>query len=164
MTYAVIRFGGRQFKVSEGDIIQLQRQQEAKTAVLLYSDGKNVEVGTPVLDGYEVELKKLEDKRDKKVRIGRFKSKSRYRKVKGHKQPLSVFSVEYVGLKGKKPEKKVEEKSVKKEVVEKKEKIKAVVEKKAVKKNVKKDVKKEEKPKVKKAPTRRGRPKAKKED
>jgi len=143
MTYAVIRFGGRQFKVSEGDILQLQRQQDANTEVLLYSDGKNIEVGEPVLDGYEVLLKKLEDKRAKKIRIGRFKSKSRYRRVKGHRQPISVFSVEYVGLKGKRVEKKVVDKP----------KTEVKPEKKEVK----------EKSKVKKGPTKRGRPKIKKE-
>jgi len=153
MTYAVIRFGGRQFKVSEGDKLQLQRQHEDKTEVLLYSDGKNVEVGAPVLDGYEVLLKKLEDKRAKKIRIGRFKSKSRYRRVKGHRQPLSVFSVEYVGLKGKKPVNKAEVKPEKEVEPEKKEEIKK-----------KKEVEKVKKPKIKKGPLRRGRPKAKKEE
>jgi len=147
MTYAVIRFGGRQFKVSEGDIIQLQRQQEAKTQVLLYSDGKDVEVGVPVLDKYEVVLKKLEDKKDKKIRIGRFKSKSRYRRIRGHKQPISVFLVESIGAKGKKVEKKVEE-----------------IQEPDVKKIVKKTIeKKTEKPKVKKTTTGRGRPSKKKE-
>ncbi len=110
MTYAVIRLGGRQFKVSEGEVIKLERQASDKNEVLLYSDGKNVAIGDPVLTNIEVVLKNLEDRRDRKVRIGRFKGKSRYRKIRGHKQPLSVFSVEKIGEKGKKAA--VEEKKV----------------------------------------------------
>lgn len=105
MTYAVIRLGGRQFKVSEGDIIELERQSSGKNDVLLFSDGKKVEIGEPMLDKFEVVLKKLEDKRAEKIRVARFKSKSRYRRVKGHKQPVSVFSVEKVGAKSKKTKK-----------------------------------------------------------
>ncbi|MFC1755934.1 50S ribosomal protein L21 [Patescibacteria group bacterium] len=136
MTYAVIRFGGRQFKVSEGDKFQTMRQYSTNNEVLMYSDGKELEIGTPTLENYEVKLNKLEDKRDKKIRVGRFKSKSRYRKVKGHKQPISVFEVEKISKKGSKAEKKVE-----KEVVVKEEKK---VEKKEVKKRGRPAKKKEE--------------------
>lgn len=138
MSFAVIRFGGRQFKVSEGDVIQLQRQSSGKNDVLLYSDGKKVQVGTPVLKDVEVKLKKLEDKRDKKVRVGRFKSKSRYRRVKGHKQPLSVFSVESIGVKGDKKTSKKDEKGSEKKKTKKE------------KKEVKKPTKKRGRPKKKK--------------
>ena len=82
----------------------------------MYCDGKDIEIGTPVLVDYEVKLKKVEDRRDRKIRVGRFKSKSRYRKVKGHKQPISIFEVEKVGKKGAKTEKKVEKKPVEKKV------------------------------------------------
>ena len=160
MTYAVIRFGGRQFKVSEGDKFQTMRQYSTNNEVLMYSDGKNMEIGTPTLENYEVKLNKLEDKRDKKIRVGRFKSKSRYRKVKGHKQPISVFEVEKIGKKGAKTEKKVVKE------VETKEERK--VEKKEVKK-VEKRVEKKVETKVtdkeiKAVPKRRGRPAKKKEE
>jgi large subunit ribosomal protein L21 len=102
MAYAVIRIGGKQFKVKKGDKFHLERQSSAKNEVLLFNDGKNTKIGTPVLKDVDVKLNKVEDKRGKKIRVGRFKSKSRYRKVKGHKQPLSVFEVKSVG----KPEKK----------------------------------------------------------
>ena len=102
MTYAVIRLGGRQFKVSEGEKFHLERQAGTKVDVLLYSDGNNVEIGQPILENIEVSLKKVEDKKAEKVEIGRYKSKSRYRKLKGHRQPITVFLVEKIGIKVKK--------------------------------------------------------------
>ena len=117
MAYAVIRIGGKQFKVKKGDKFHLERQTSGKNEVLLFNDGKKTKIGTPVLKDVEVKLNKVEDKRGKKIRIGRFKSKSRYRKVKGHKQPLSVFEVKSVG----KPEKKTTKKETSKKESVKKE-------------------------------------------
>lgn len=116
MTYAVIRLGGRQFRVSEGDKIELERQSSPEAEVLLYSDGRKVSVGNPVLKDHAVELVEIAEKRGKKIKVARFKSKSRYRRVKGHRQPLSVFEVKSVGeakKTKKKSEKKTEEKKAK---------------------------------------------------
>ena len=97
MKYAIIAFGGKQLKVSEGDTFDIEKQGELIPSVLAYSDGKKLEVGTPVLSDMTVKLSKVEDKRDKKVRVARFKSKSRYHKVRGHRQPISVVKVEKIG-------------------------------------------------------------------
>ena len=100
MEYAVIRFGGKQFKVSKGDKITLERQSDPSCEVLMYSkdtDTDEVKIGMPVLEDIIVELEKIEDTRGKKIRVGRFKSKSRHRKVKGHKQPISGFEVVKIG-------------------------------------------------------------------
>jgi len=97
MKYAIIAFGGKQLKVSEGDTFNIEEQGELSSSVLAYSDGEKLEVGTPVLSDMTVKLSKVEDKKDKKVRVVRFKSKSRYHKVKGHRQPISVVKVEKIG-------------------------------------------------------------------
>lgn len=91
--YAVIQFGGKQFKVTEGQKFDLEAQDDLKCDVLLYSDGKKVIIGEPDVKEVTVKLKKIEDKNDKKIRIGRYKSKSRYRRIKGHRQPISVIEV-----------------------------------------------------------------------
>lgn len=96
MKYAVISLGGKQFKVSEGDTLKLERQDGVSNEVLYYSDGESVQVGTPKLANISVKLTKTEDKKDKKVRVARFKSKSRYKKTKGHRQPISVLKVEKI--------------------------------------------------------------------
>jgi large subunit ribosomal protein L21 len=93
MKYAVISLGGKQFKIKEGDTFKLERQKKLDINVLLYVDGDKVEVGTPSLSGVKVDAKIVREERGPKIRVARFKSKSRYRKVKGHKQPLSVVEI-----------------------------------------------------------------------
>ena len=58
-------------------------------------------IGTPIVEEYIVKLNKIDDSRGRKISIGRFKSKSRYRKITGHKQPLSTFEVVSISKKSK---------------------------------------------------------------
>ena len=94
--YAIIQLGGKQFKITEGLEFSVERQEKLDIAVLLYSDGKTVELGEPTLTGVTVKAKIIEEKNAPKIRVARFKSKSRYRKVKGHKQPMSVVKIEAI--------------------------------------------------------------------
>jgi large subunit ribosomal protein L21 len=118
MKYAVIRFGGKQFMVEEGDTVELTRQPDSTgVEVLYYVDGADVKVGTPTVSQVAVVLDKIEDKLGDKIRVTRFKSKSRYRKVKGHRQRLSVFEVKSIGVKkAKKSETKAAEEKIPKEI------------------------------------------------
>ena len=101
MKYAVIRLGGKQFIVKKGDKIEVERQPTPlKLDVLLYSDGKEILVGSPVIDNVSVKADVIEEKKGDKIRVARFKSKSRHRKVKGHRQPLSVVEITDVSLGG----------------------------------------------------------------
>ncbi|MBN1162361.1 50S ribosomal protein L21 [Patescibacteria group bacterium] len=151
MKYAVIRLGGKQFIVKEKDKIELERQQSPLNVdVLLYSEDENVLIGEPVLDKVLVEAEVVEEKKGDKVRVVRFKSKSRYRKVKGHRQPLSVVEIKKISLSSSsslKAKPAATEKKVEPKEVESKEK----------KSNTKKDVK------DKKVSARKSMPSAKKE-
>jgi len=97
--YAVIQLQGKQFKVSEGDkfIVDRLETQEGKkfkvTDVLLVGDGKDHQIGTPTVKGATVEMKALTHQKGKKIRVVKFKAKSRYRKVKGHRQYETVVEV-----------------------------------------------------------------------
>src|SRR4030066_2027577 len=136
MTYAVIRLGGKQFKIKENDIIQTEHQENADLDVLMFTEDENIVIGNPLCEGIEVVLTKTQDFRGKKVRIARFKAKSRYNKVNSHRQPYSSFKVEYIGKKGgytaktvkKSEEVKVEQ--VKEKNVEKKIKLPKIIKKK----------------------------------
>ena len=96
MKFAVIETGAKQYKVSEGDIIKvekLSRTEEYKEGdkitfdkVLLIDDGKETKIGEPYLTGVKVEAKFIEEARAPKIVIMQFKSKSNYLKRKGHKQ------------------------------------------------------------------------------
>ena len=100
MTYAVIRVGGKQFMVEKGDTIEVEKQDsKVKADVMYYTDGKSVLVGTPLLSDVNVKLSLVEDYKAEKIRVARFKSKSRYRKVKGHRQPMSRFEVKDIVMK-----------------------------------------------------------------
>jgi len=97
--YAIIQLGGRQFKITVGDKFILDRldQEEGQefeiSEVLMISDEKNQQIGTPLIEKASVTLKLLDHGRSKKIRVGKFRAKSRYRKVFGHRQPQSTVEV-----------------------------------------------------------------------
>lgn len=97
--YAVIQLAGKQFTVSAGDTITSDRMtvEPDKTVeiadVLLYVDGDNRQIGTPLVKGAKVTLKALDHTKGDKIRVATYKAKSKYRKVKGHRQALTTFEV-----------------------------------------------------------------------
>lgn len=96
--YAVIKLGSKQFLVHEGDVFELERQkQPLDIKVLFYSDGEKSDIGEPEVKGISVKASVIDEKKGDKVRVARFKSKSRYDKVRGHRQPLSVIKIEKIG-------------------------------------------------------------------
>lgn len=89
MEYAVIRIGGKQYRVSKGDVLLVDRLDTEKSGqvvfedvLLLASDG-NVRIGKPMIPGIKIKAKVLEQKKGKKIRIAKFKAKVRYRRVMG---------------------------------------------------------------------------------
>ncbi len=126
MAYAVIRLGGRQFKITEGMTFEIERQSELLPEVLVFSDESGTLLGSPVLTDVTVTLTNLEDYKGPKIRVGRFKSKSRYTRTKGHRQPFSKIKVDSIDVKG--VVKKVEAKEPKK-VTEPKAEVKKEVKK-----------------------------------
>ena len=138
--YAVIKFASKQFLVQEGDLIEVERQKTPlKISVLMYSDGSKRLIGEPELKEISVKASVLEEKLGKKIRVARFKKKSGYEKVKGHRQPISIIKIEKISTGGEKTEKEVKtelKKAVKAAKVVKP--AKKVVAKKSVKKVVKK--------------------------
>lgn len=96
--YAIVQIGGKQFKISEGQTFQIESQKGLKFDVLACFDGKETLIGEPFLENVKIEAEVLENTRGKKVEIGRFKSKSRYRKKKGHRQPYSMVKVKSIKL------------------------------------------------------------------
>jgi large subunit ribosomal protein L21 len=96
MKYAIIKLGGKQIMVSEGDTFEIERQNKLDMDVLMYSDGKNVMVGTPELKNVKVKATLEDAGLGKKIRVARFRAKSRYRRIKGHRQPISKVSIESI--------------------------------------------------------------------
>jgi large subunit ribosomal protein L21 len=97
--YAIIKLAGKQFVVQENDefVVDRLKTEPGKTLtvkdVLLVKDGEKVTVGTPLLSKVTIKLKVIEDFKDKKIRVAKFKAKSRYRRVMGHRQQKSKVQV-----------------------------------------------------------------------
>jgi len=102
--YAIIETGGKQYKVSEGDVITVEKLKAENgdgvtfDKVLIFSDGNTVEAGTPYLN-MTVTGKIVESGKGEKVIVYKYKSKKNYRKKQGHRQPYTL--VEITSLKGK---------------------------------------------------------------
>ena len=100
MKFAVIEIGGKQYKVSEGDAIKVEKLPEehkegdniAIDKVLLLDDEKTTQIGTPYLTD-KVTAEFIESGRGVKIRIRQFKSKSNYLKRIGHRQPYNQIKI-----------------------------------------------------------------------
>lgn len=99
MKYAVVKIGGKQYKVSEGDEIEIEKidTPEGKSItfdeVLLLVGGKRVKVGRPKVAGGKIKAKVTSQFKGEKVRVATYKAKSRYRRVKGHRQQLTRVKI-----------------------------------------------------------------------
>lgn len=101
--YAVIATGGKQYLVQEGQTLNVEKLEKEAGAILdlevlmvADADGKDVKIGTPNVSGAKVTAKVLEQGRAKKIRIVKYKPKSRYTRVNGHRQPFTKLSIEKI--------------------------------------------------------------------
>ena len=104
MAYAIIRTGGRQFRVAEGDTIDvdLLDVEPGKTAtfgdVLLFADGKDVTHGDPLVSGAKVTAEVLEQRKDKKIVAFKYKRRKGYHRTVGHRQELTRIKIAEIKL------------------------------------------------------------------
>ena len=99
--FAIIKTGGKQYKVSEGVVIKVEKiEAEAGDKIefdqVLMVAGDDVKVGSPVVEGAKVSAEVLDQKKDKKIVIFKFKAKKNYRKKKGHRQPYTLVKIEKI--------------------------------------------------------------------
>jgi len=118
MEFAVIQTGGKQYKVSSGGLVSIEKIKPARNAsgiadagggeykkgdklsfdkVLLVDDGKDTTIGNPYIKGAKVEAEIVEIGRARKVMVVKYKQKSRYLKRNGHRQPF--FKVKIISIK-----------------------------------------------------------------
>lgn len=97
--YAIIQLQGKQFRVQEGDEFVVDRLEQAAGSslevsdVLLLVNGDKRQIGQPIVAGAKVSLEVVKEQRGEKIRVAKYKSKSRYRKVQGHRQDQSLVKV-----------------------------------------------------------------------
>ena len=102
MNYAVIKTGGKQYKIQEGDILEIDRLPKEKGEKVIFEDvllvvsEASVKIGKPFVTGVKVEAKLLENFRGDKIRVSKFKSKVRYRVTTGFRAELSKLQIEKI--------------------------------------------------------------------
>ncbi|TRZ52064.1 50S ribosomal protein L21 [bacterium] len=102
--YAVIELGGKQYLIKQGDKITSEKiatkvgETLKVSQVLLVHDGKKTRIGQPYLKEVTVDLVLDSVGRGEKIRVAKFKAKSRYRKVLGHRQAESYLTVKAINL------------------------------------------------------------------
>jgi large subunit ribosomal protein L21 len=97
---AVIQTGGKQYRVMEGDVIKVEKLAHKDNSVVFAEvllvadeDGKNVQIGQPVVEGATVQATVVEEGRDKKVNVVKYKRKTRYRRKQGHRQAFTKVKI-----------------------------------------------------------------------
>ena len=106
MVYAIIRTGGRQYRVAEGDTvdIDLVDVDPGKTAtfgeVLLYADGKHLTHGDPFISGAKVTAEVVGQGRGDKILVFHMKRKKQYKKMQGHRQNFTEVRIKAIEADG----------------------------------------------------------------
>ena len=109
--YAIIESCGRQYKVTEGDVVffeKLEAEEGKKVAfdkVIMVSDDGKVQVGNPYVKGVKVEGKVVSHGKGKKILVYKYKAKKNYRRTQGHRQPYTKVEITGIKTAAKKAEK-----------------------------------------------------------
>ncbi|MFL2550879.1 MAG: 50S ribosomal protein L21 [Arenicellales bacterium] len=97
--YAVVQTGGKQYRLSVGDSVRVEKLPGEPgdvvdlPQVLMVADGEQVAVGSPTIDGASVKAEILAHGRDKKIRVFKMKRRKKYRRTQGHRQSFTQLRV-----------------------------------------------------------------------
>lgn len=100
--YAIIKTGGKQYMVNEGDVLtveKLEAESGAKVSfdeVLVVGNNGDVKLGSPVVSGANVEATVIENGKARKVIVFKYKPKKDYRKKQGHRQPFTKVRIDKI--------------------------------------------------------------------
>lgn len=102
--YAVVKSGGKQYKVQEGETFRVEKlpgdvgAEIAFDDVLMVADGENVQVGTPNLDNVAVKGTVVEQGQTKKIIVFKYKRRKRYRRKQGHRQQYTAIKIDSITI------------------------------------------------------------------
>jgi len=100
--YAIIKTGGKQYRVAEGDVVLVEKLEAAEgdsvvfDQVLTVVNDSDVKVGKPLVEGAKVTGKVEAQGKARKIRIFKYKAKSNYRRRQGHRQPFTKVVIEKI--------------------------------------------------------------------
>ena len=100
MSYAVIKTGGKQYKVKSGEILKIEKLPDSKAEtniefneILAYGDDKNIEVGTPNIDGAKVEADLIKNSKNRTILIFKKRRRQNSRRKNGHRQQFYLIRI-----------------------------------------------------------------------
>jgi large subunit ribosomal protein L21 len=100
MSYAVIKTGGKQYKVKAGEILKIEKLQDSKpnskvefSEILAYGDDKSIEIGAPTVSGAKVEAELIENSKNRTVLIFKKRRRHNSRRKNGHRQEFSKIRI-----------------------------------------------------------------------
>lgn len=99
MSYAIFKTGGKQYRVSKGDVLQIEKLPVDTGATIEFTDvlatgaGESIKIGAPLVEGATVKAEVLEHFRGEKLRTFKFKRRQGYHKTIGHRQPLTKVRI-----------------------------------------------------------------------
>ena len=101
--WAIVKTGGKQYKVAEGDLISVEKFESAKDSVvlnevLLFGDSKGLVLGKPFIPNAKVNAKVIDNFKGRKIRVVKFKSKSRYMRTRGHRHIKTKILIEKISV------------------------------------------------------------------
>ena len=96
--YAIIQTGGKQYKVSENDVINVEKLdaqvgEKVSLDVVMFVNGEEVVCGTPLVQGKTVEAEVVEHGKADKIVVFKYKAKKNYRRKQGHRQPYTALKI-----------------------------------------------------------------------
>ena len=100
--YAIFQTGGKQYRVSEGDAITVEKIAANEGDVVTFDqvltvvNDADVKVGTPVVEGAKITAKVEKQDKAKKILVFKYKAKSNYRRRQGHRQPFTKLTIEKI--------------------------------------------------------------------
>ncbi len=102
--YAVIRTGGKQYKVHEEQILKVEKLEGTEGSqlefddVLMYSDGETITLGTPTIESAAVKAHILDQAKDKKKLVFKYKRRKGFRRLKGHRQHYTEIKIDSIAV------------------------------------------------------------------
>lgn len=99
--YAVVNSGGKQYRIQPGETLRVEKLPGEVGApvtfdVLMYSDGENVQIGQPLVEGAAVHGHIVAQDKSRKLVVFKFKRRKRYRRKLGHRQPFTAVKIDRI--------------------------------------------------------------------
>ena len=107
MEYAIVKTGGKQYKVSQGSVLEVDRLNSQKDkevildSVLLWVCDGQVKIGKPNLSNVKIKTRVIDNIKGDKIRVAKFKAKARYRRMMGFRPHITRLEIKSIGMVGK---------------------------------------------------------------